>query len=95
MNCIVDGLHKWLLNEQHPQSRPEYDPILSNSDQNYTMSLFLPRNGKVVVKCVCKPNDPDLEECSATTTVIILGIHLQIYVQSCLYQSLNGQCEVV
>lgn len=75
-NCMVNNaLHKWQLNDQHPQ--PEYYPILSNSGQNYTLSLFFPRNGKVVVKCVCKPNDPDLEECSATTTVIILGIHLQ------------------
>ena len=76
MNCIASGLHKWQLNEQRPQLLPEYDPRLSDSDQNYTLSLCFPRNEEVVVKCVCKPDDQDLEECSATTKVIVLGIYL-------------------
>lgn len=81
INCVVDGLHKWLLNKQRPQSLPEYQPILSDSDQNYTLRLFLPRNGEVVVECVCT-NGADLKKCSATTTITILGTHTyNIYVQ--------------
>ena len=73
---IKNGLHAWQVNGQRPPA--EYHPNSSNSNQNYTLSLFFPRNGEEVVKCVCKPNGQDLEECSATTKVIVLGVYLHL-----------------